>query len=156
MATFGTFSSGSVLTAAELNSGGAWTTFTPTLSNVTLGTGGTNTGQYSIFNKTLLMRGKFVLGTGGSVTGVIAVSCPVSTLALSPTMQFQLNGQVLYTDSGVASYTGPALQLTSSLIAFYVNNTAGTYASAVTSSGTVPFTFGVNDYVEYALTLQVA
>ena len=156
MATFGTFVSGQVLTAAELNTGGAWTTFTPTLSNVTLGTGGTNTGQYSIFNKTLFMRGKFVLGTGGSVGGVIAVTCPVSTMALSPTLQFQPNGSILYTDSGIATYTGHALQLTSSLIAFYVSNSAGTYATSVTSSGTVPFTFGVNDYVEYALTIQVA
>lgn len=156
MATFGTFVSGQVLTAAELNTGGAWTTFTPSLANVTLGVGGTNTGQYCIFNKTLFMRGKFVLGVGGSVAGVIAVTCPVTTMAVSPTMQFQLNGQVLYTDSGIASYTGTALQLTTSLIAFYVTNTAGTYASAVTSSGTVPFTFGVNDYVEYALTIQVA
>ena len=156
MATFGSFVSGQILLASELNAAGAWTTFTPTLTGVNLGTGGTNSGQYSVFNKILFMRGKFVLGTGGSVTAGITIAMPTGTMAVSPTMQFQPNGSAVLTDSGVASYFAVGLQSTTSLLVLYVVNSAGTYATAVTTSATVPFTWAVNDYCEWAFTIQVA
>ena len=157
MTVIGSLVAGQVLTASELNAVGAWTSFTPTLTNVTLGTvTQSNTGQYSLLNKTLFMRGKFVLGTGGSVTGGITIAMPTGTMAVSPTMQFQPNGSAVLTDSGVASYFAVGLQSTTSLLALYVVNSAGTYATAVTTSATVPFTWAVNDYCEWAFTIQVA
>jgi len=156
MAAFGTFVSGQILTAAELNAAGAYTTFTPTLTGVTLGTGGTNAGQYSVFNKILFMRGKFVLGTGGSVTAGITLAMPTGTMAVTPTMQFQPNGSVIMTDSGVNSFFGVGLQATTSTIAFYVLGASGTYANVISSSSTVPFTWGVNDNCEWAFTIQLA
>jgi len=156
MATFGSFVANTVLTAADLNTGGAWTTFTPTLTNVTLGTGSSNAGQYSIFNKILFMRGKFVLGTGGSVTGGIILTMPTGTMAVTPTMQFQPNGSVIMTDSGVNSFFGVGLQATTSTIAFYVLGASGTYTNVISSSSTVPFTWGVGDNCEWAFTIQLA
>ena len=156
MAVIGSLVAGQVLTASELNAVGAWTAFTPTLTNVTLGTGSSNTGQYSLLNKTLFMRGKFVLGTSGSVTGGITIAMPTGTMAVTPTMQWQPNGSAVLTDSGVASYFAVGLQSTTSLLALYVVNSAGTYASVTATSGTVPFTWAVNDYCEWAFTIQVA
>ena len=53
MATFGTFASGQVLTAAELNAAGTWTSFTPSWVNLTPGNGVVSA-AYSQFNKILL------------------------------------------------------------------------------------------------------
>jgi hypothetical protein len=69
-------------TAAELNllhgNLGAWTSYVPTLTNVTLGTGGTKSGYYCQIGKTVHFRVKFTLGTSGALTGQMAISLPVA------------------------------------------------------------------------------
>jgi hypothetical protein len=67
MATFGTFASGQVLTAAELNAAGAWTSFTPSWVNLTPGNGVVSA-AYSQFNKILFVRVKLTWGTTTSCT----------------------------------------------------------------------------------------
>ena len=47
---------------------GVWTNFTPSWTNVTLGTGAINTGRYVQIGQTVHVSVHFTLGTGGDVT----------------------------------------------------------------------------------------
>jgi hypothetical protein len=57
----------------------AWTSYTPTLTNVTLGTGGTLVGRYRQVGKTVDYRIEITLGTGGAITGTATIGLPVAT-----------------------------------------------------------------------------
>lgn len=75
------FAAGQILTAAQLNglaTWEGWTAFTPTYTNVTLGTGPTNVARYSRVGRLIRAEYSLTLGTGGSVTGTIVCSLPVA------------------------------------------------------------------------------
>lgn len=55
-----------------------WTSFTPSLTNVTLGTGGTSNGFYRRVGDSMEIRAGFTLGTGGSTTSPIQLGIPGS------------------------------------------------------------------------------
>lgn len=158
MATLGTFASGQILTAAELNAIGTFTSFTPSWTNITPGTGASNTGQYSIVNKIMFLRVKYVLGTGGSITGGPVMTIPASqTLAGSPTLLWLNSMGAAFVDSGVASYTGGVAQVSTTTIQPYVVNADATYARTINAlANTIPFTWGVNDYIEMSGWVQLA
>jgi hypothetical protein len=158
MATLGTFTSGQVLTAAELNAIGTFTSFTPSWTNITLGTGSSNTGQYSIVNKIMFIRSKTVLGTGGSITGTPTLTVPNSqTLATSPTMLWLPSLMGVGIDAGVNSYPLAALYASTTTIQMYAQTASGTYLTNTSPvSATLPFTWGVNDYIELSGWVQIA
>ena len=85
MATFGTFTAGQVLTAAELNAPMAWTSYTPALSSSgtqpVLGTGSSATGKYVQINKFVFGYFNIQFGTSGITagTGNYFVSLPVAS-----------------------------------------------------------------------------
>lgn len=58
-------------------SGWAWTSYTPTLTNITLGNGTVST-RYIQIGKTIFWRGEYVPGTTSSVTGTISMTIPVT------------------------------------------------------------------------------
>lgn len=69
------FVAGQILRAEELNFElGEWINFTPNWNGVTLGTGGSSTGQYRFTRGTLLIQAGFTLGTGGATTAAISLS----------------------------------------------------------------------------------
>lgn len=158
MAVLGSFVSGQVLTAAELNAISTWTSFTPSWTGITAGTGSSNTGQYSLVNKTLYFRCKYVLGVGGSFTGSATLTLPASqTMSLAPQMLYYPSVTAICTDSGVTSYLAAANQATTTTFVFVAYGAAGTYTNlANVVNATVPFTWGVNDYIEIAGFVQVA
>lgn len=158
MATLGTFASGQVLTAAELNAIGTFTSFTPSWTNITPGTGASNTGQYSIVNKIMFLRVKYVLGTGGALTGGPVMTIPASrTLAGSPTILWYNSIGAAFVDSGVASYPAYVAQVSTTTIQPFVINADTTYARTINTPGaTLPFTWGVNDYIEMTGWVQLA
>lgn len=53
-----------------------WAAYTPTLSNVTLGAGGTQSSRWVRIGHTVVITGEFLLGTGGNVSGEIIISLP--------------------------------------------------------------------------------
>ena len=69
------------ITAAKINHE-AWTSTTPTFTNVTLGTGGTSSMHWIQVGRTVHFRAGFTLGTGtGDVSGTITLNLPVSSSA---------------------------------------------------------------------------
>ena len=156
MATLGTFASGQVLTAAELNAIATWTSFTPSWSGITAGTGASNTGQYCELNDILFIRTKYVLGTGGSFTNPVLTLPASRVMSGSPTMLWMPSVNGVMIDAGVNSYSLAVIHNSTTSLGVYAQTASGTYvtwSSAVSS--TVPFTSGVNDYLELAGYVQV-
>jgi hypothetical protein len=113
----------------------AWTAFTPSWTNLTVGAG-TNTGAYKQIGKTVFFRVRFTLAADSSVTGAITLSLPVAKEAYTAIL-----GSAEFYDSGTATYTG----VINEVGAVRVNKTDGTYEANVATSSTVPFTWTTGD-----------
>jgi len=82
MATLGTFVSGQVLTAAELNAIGTWTDYTPNVaaSSGTITTGTLDFAQYSQINDFVIVRFAYNITTAGTAAGASLTLDPPSGL----------------------------------------------------------------------------
>ena len=152
----GDFTAGQILTAADLNLIATWTTFTPSFTGVTLGTGSSNTGQYCELNNILFIRTKTILGTGGSFTNPVLTVPASRVMTGTPTMLWMPSMHGVMIDAGVNSYALAVIHNSTTTLGVYAQTASGTYvtwSSAVSS--TVPFTSGVNDYLELAGYVQV-
>ena len=83
-----TWVAGAILTATQLNAqlrdnfkaiGDPWTSYTSTLTNVTLGTGGTSVARFASPGKLTFWSISITLGTGGAVSGTLGISLPVAS-----------------------------------------------------------------------------
>lgn len=101
MATLGTFAAGQVLTAAELNTLGAWTSFTPTWTNLTVGNG-TVVGRYSQLNDIVFVNIELTWGSTTSASGNIKFAAPLGT----PVRISSLTA--MYEDAGTRYWLGVA------------------------------------------------
>lgn len=143
MATPFNFTAGQVLTAAQLNSIGSYTAYTPTWSGLTVGNGTSNF-AYAAVNKIVHVFGTFTFGSTSSITA----SEPSMTLPLNrsvidiPTM-----GTGNYADSGVATYLAFPISVTANTVGFFAANASGTYLKETGISATVPFTWGTGDRI---------
>lgn len=152
----GSFTAGQILTADDLNDIATWTTFTPSFTGVTLGTGASNTGQYCILNKILFIRTKTILGTGGSFTNPVLTVPSSKVMTQTPTMLWMPSMHGAMIDAGVNSYALAVIYNTSTSLGVYAQTASGTYLTYTSAvSSTVPFTSGVNDYLELAGYVQV-
>lgn len=152
----GSFTAGQILTADDLNDIATWTTFTPSFTGVTLGTGASNTGQYCILNKILFIRTKTILGTGGSFTNPVLTVPSSKVMTGTPTMLWMPSMHGVMIDAGVNSYALAVIYNTSTSLGVYAQTASGTYLTYTSAvSSTVPFTSGVNDYLELAGYVQV-
>lgn len=130
---------------------GAWTAYTPSLTNATLGNG-TITGAYCQIGKIVHFRATFVLGSTSTIHGTgNYMSLPVQAAANEVTVRRTFMTQ--YLDASVNSYTGTALMDTASTVIFYVNGTNGQLSSVTT---TAPFTWGTSDRITVSGTYEAA
>jgi hypothetical protein len=130
---------------AELHTGinlGAWTSFTPSWTNLTVGTGSeVNQGYYCQIGKTIIFRLYTKLGSSGSSVG----TTPTLTLPVSiQTTNMQLLvpiGQCTYLDGGTAwpGYIDGYGSLRTTTIA--------TYPTLANVTATQPFTWGAADII---------
>jgi hypothetical protein len=123
------------------------TTYTPTLSGMTIGNG-TITAGYAKIGKIVTGSVKVVLGSTSSITGNITVSMPTSATGI-------IQASVLLVDDNVASYDSITFTSGSSLVIFPVLANQ-TYAVQGTMSSTVPFTWGTGDFIDCAFSYREA
>jgi hypothetical protein len=152
----GDYTAGQILTAADLNAIATWTTFTPSFTGVTLGTGSSNTGQYCRVNNILFIRTKTILGTGGSFTNPSLTVPDSGVMTGTPTMLWVPSMHGVMIDSGVNSYAIAVILNSTTSLGVYAQTASGTYVTWTSAvSSTVPFTSGVNDYLELSGYVQV-
>jgi hypothetical protein len=137
--------------ATQLNfPAGAWTSFTPTLGNLTVGSGGSITGAYIQLGKTVHFRIRAIMGTSPTV-GAVNFTLPI-TMKDSTVM----NATVFYTDAGSGFPFGFCDVVKSSLHYLYALNTGGSFGGANYLVSTTPITWAINDEIQISGTYEAA
>jgi hypothetical protein len=145
------FVAGEVLTAADMNGIGEWTSYTPVLTatttNPTLGTGSSATGAYARVQNLIVYNFQILFGSSGvnAGSGNYKVSLPVTSNATSAFYN-ATNGQTAFFDSSANSvYFSPAwLESTTNLTLLYQGAFNGNMANI---SDTTPVIPGANDAI---------
>ncbi len=132
------FSSGDILTAADMNSIGDWLTFTPSFTNVTLGASGVATGRYAEVNDLVFYAAKFELGGTGSVTGHVNMAPPVGPADSSTTYATSHSGWVRPTGSTIYHAMGFS---SGSSVFYYAYGLSGSFSGAAAVNATIPATW---------------
>jgi len=130
---------------------GAWTSYTPTITGVTI-TGGTSLFAFCQIGKTVHVRGSFTLGASSAITGAITVTTPVTAISSAP----NVIGTAMFIDAGTAAYNGMVRLPTTSVMNINPINAAGTYAASTVTSNTVPFTWVSTDSFQFSATYEAA
>jgi hypothetical protein len=138
MTALGDFSSGDVLTAADLNAIGDWQTFTPVFNNVTLGASGAVTGRYAEVNDLVFYAAKLELGGTGSVTSHITLTPPAGTADSSTTYATAHQGWARPTGGTIYHAMGFA---SGSAIYYYAYGLTGSWTGAAAVNATTPATW---------------
>lgn len=127
----------------------AWTAYAPTVTTVTLGTGGTTVARYAKHGRTVIYAGKITLGTGGSFTGSdITISLPFEAAGVD------VIGSALGVDTGVYRHHGYCVAAAGGQVLRVRLLPNGTDNSPVTMSATAPFTWGDTDVLDWHLTYE--
>jgi len=132
------FTSGQVLTAAQLNGIAEWTTFTPTFTNVTLGASGTAAGRYAQINDLVFYAASFDLAGTGSVTGHVGLTPPVGNTDAATT--FPVSHQAWIRPTGGTIYHGMGFSNVTAIL-YYAYALSGSYQTAPAVNATVPATW---------------
>jgi len=129
---------------------GAWTAWTPTLTNLTLGTG-TVVARYRRLGKTLDYKFIFTYGAGSAVGTSPTFSLPY-TMYSGYSMADPL-GDVILLDSGTATRRGSTRWASSTTLEILSYSTTGILT---TVTATVPQTWAAGDTMSCAGTLELA
>lgn len=126
----------------------AWTSYTPTLTNATLGAGGTpiNTARYHVMGKTVNVQGYLKLGTSGSVSGTLQISLPFTSRSAG---SMPYTGTCDIEDAGTTFIAGSAK--------IPAGNSAVQFSAGGTVNATVPMTWSgaAGDAIAWAIEYEV-
>ena len=127
-------------------SGSAWTAWTPTWTNLSLGNG-TVVAAYVQIGKTVFCRLSLVFGSTTSVSGLIEFSFPVTKATYGGTTQTTLGACRCYDASATTPYNGKISYVSSTVAAVVVDAVSGSQITSPESSATVPFTWTTSDEI---------
>tara|TARA_R110000868_G_scaffold16913_6_gene74958 strand:- start:1140 stop:2033 length:894 start_codon:yes stop_codon:yes gene_type:complete len=117
-------------------------TWTPTLTNITIGNG-TVTGSYIKIGKYVNYRVSFVWGSTTSSAGTFTFSLPFTSAAALGTTPIIGTGYLL--DAGVASYPANVFHNSTTTGTIITLNASATYATQAFVNGGVPWTWATSD-----------
>jgi len=140
-------------TSTELNAldgqVGAWTAFTPSWTNLTVGSG-TNVGAYCQIGKIVHFRVKFTYGAGSAVG-----SSPYFALPVTAKVANGVNFTTWYLDANVGYYQGFA-DISAANMVLHALVASGTYLGSTACTATVPFTWTSTDFIQISGTYEAA
>lgn len=129
---------------------GAWTSYTPTLSNGWSNGNGTWTAYYTQIGKTVHVRAYFVLGSTTTKGTGMDVSLPVTGL---DTIGMLANG---YMSIGGTLYAALVSMSSSSNARVYVSTASTTYTTFTNVTSAIPGTWATGDWVRIQFTYEAA
>ena len=131
-----------------------WTTYTPTINNVTLGSGSTTSAAYAQIGKTVVVQFYFALGSTTTINGDINFSLPINQA--SSNRSGQAGTCVVLDSSAGTRYPGTVLLSGTPGNAFIrVGNAAGTYLTQVACSSSVPIAvWAISDSIAATIVYQ--
>lgn len=125
----------------------AWTTFSPTWSNLTVNNG-TVTAAYTQVGKGIMFYINLVFGSTTSISGQFSATLPASIKDYGFGSAKAPIATVWYEDASNTNVMGTgAVTSAGGDLVFYCWNHGATYVSSVAVSATVPFTFGTGDSI---------
>ena len=129
-----------------------YSTWTPTLGNVTLGNGSLNC-RFVQIGKFVHATFQMVFGSTTNVTGTMDFTFPTGASSCS-TPGNTYNGTVRMLDSGVANYTGMVIVNNSNTWSIVAQSAGGSHTqSDIVRVGT-PFSWSTNDEIQASFTYQ--
>ena len=120
----------------------AWTSFTPTLTNVTAGNG-THSSAYLKVGRLVIVRYEFTLGSTSSISGAPVFSLP-SGITVSGAL---LATQVEFLDAGTTRYVGMVEVENNTNVVCQALSASGSYVGQVAPTSTIPFTWTTGDRI---------
>lgn len=141
MTALGDFTSGDVLTAADMNAIATWQDFTPTFDNVTVGNG-TITAQYAKVNELVFWRLELTFGSTTAFTGSVNAYFPV---AADAGYLGALGGSVFCEDNSGVDFFGSLYRSSSARASVRIYEVSGSYIASDAIDATTPFTWTTND-----------
>jgi hypothetical protein len=131
---------------------GSYTTYTPTWTNLTVGNG-TQTGRYLRIGNLVHVIQRLTFGSTTSISGTVQGTFPI-TAATNNIAQFFGTSHML--DTGVIQVYGSLYYNTTSNFYICPLVTSGNYSTAGFLAATIPFTFGLNDEINFNYVYEVA
>lgn len=125
--------------------GWAWSSWTPTWTNLTPGNG-TIEAKYSQIGKTIIARCSIVFGSTTTISGALSFSLPVTSTSYNGigSSIFPLGvGEI--NDSGTARFVAEITLASTTTVLIQVSSAGSTYVSGTALSSTVPMTWTTND-----------
>ena len=119
----------------------AWTSYTPTITNLTLGNG-VLVAKYKKIGKTVFVEARVVFGSTTSITG-----SPIFYLPSNQSLPLNGRANVVILDSGANYFKGMSADVAVNYFYIYAELASGSYVSYASISSTVPMTWAVNDTI---------
>jgi hypothetical protein len=126
--------------------GPAWTSWTPTWANITLGNA-VQTSAYQRIGRFIYFRAALEFGSTTSVTGSPTITYPVTPInyRTTTTSNVVTIGTVNYRDATGSQHTGSAAFNSTTVMGLTTIRVSGADATYAAVSSTVPFTWAQND-----------
>jgi len=144
------FTTGQVLTAAQMNGIGEKTAYTPTFTNLTLGNGTLTADFYRVQN-VVTATVAVVFGSTTSISGDVTVTLPIARASA----QGLRLAAVQFNDPGVQHVAG-ALFCNPSVLTGVNPRPLGTNSFLGFLSATIPFTWATGDVLQFSVQYEVA
>jgi hypothetical protein len=126
----------------QINASG-WTSFTPSWTNLTVGSG-TNVGRKAYAGKTTLLYVSFTFGSGSAVGTDPILTLPDTAVALTASTTI---AQVVLNDSGGSAYQGVGVVASTTAMLLRMLATGAAYLTQGQITATVPFTWATGDQI---------
>lgn len=152
------FTSGQVLTAAQMNGIGEWTTYTPiltaTVTNPTLGTGAISAGAYARVQNLIIYRFAIIFGSSGVIAGAgnYQVSLPVTAVPFG-NYYSQVGGGTSFFDSSANApyFANSWIETSTKLSIVYQTGFNGSLNNVTATTPVIPSTLdSISGFVIYA------
>jgi hypothetical protein len=131
---------------------GAWTAFTPTWVNLTVGNGVYNAAHYSLVGKTVTLAIDFTFGSTTAITGTgvnIQVPADLARKSVFSTGAYYMQ----FYQTGLATYSAHAVPVSSDAKQFQVRYGGTTLGNLASNA---PFTWTTTDRIVFGATYEVA
>lgn len=135
--------------------GGAWASWTPTWSNLTVGDG-TVIAKYVQVGKTVNLRLLFRFGSTSSISGSVTFTPPVTGIAYGNTGSGNPNPGIVHIEDNATQGFFGTISYTPTVFTPLVLGASGTYVTFSALSSTVPMTWVAGDEMIVTLTYEAA
>lgn len=139
------------LTESDINTylthtGSSWDSYTPTLTNITLGNG-TLTGDWWRAGRGIFFKVKLTFGSTTSVSGTMTIGLPT---AYADGTDAEVFSALMFDNSANTRYDGRSQAISTTTVAINAMNSSATYLTETATSSTVPFTWATSDQLVVA------